>query len=319
MSSSKPLVIINPRSGAGRTGASSGETQRLIEAAIGSVDFALTERPRHATELARRAAEEGRDRVVAVGGDGSIHEVVSGLMQAEVGDRKRPTLGIVGQGTGGDFRKTLGIEHRLDRYLETLKAGATKAIDIGSFTYVDNDGKPAKAFFVNILSVGLGGLVDRFVHDTSHVVGGTTSYFLASVRGLLKSQLGELTVTLSLAGEKRSLEVTSRQISICNGQYFGSGMHVAPMAALDDGIFEVIDMGAASKLKFALSSSAIYKGDHLKNPDVKHHRCDHIDIDLRNEAARDTFLLDVDGEPLGRLPIRVEVLRGALDVIVPSS
>ncbi len=318
MSVDSPLVIINPRSGAGRTGAASAETRRIIESALGSVEFAFTERPRHATEIARRAAEEGRSKVIAVGGDGSIHEVVAGLMQAEVGGRRRPTLGIVGQGTGGDFRKTLGIEHRLDRYLATLAEGRTKAIDIGSFSYVDNDGRDAEGFFVNILSVGLGGLVDRFVHDTSHVVGGTASYFIASVRGLLMSELGELVVTLGLGDEVRTFEATSRQISICNGQYFGSGMHVAPMARLDDGIFDVVDMGAAGKLKFALGSSAIYDGKHLASPDVKHHLCDRIELDLRNESARDKFLLDVDGEPLGRLPIRVKVLPGALDVIVPA-
>ncbi len=316
--SSRPLVIINPRSGAGRTGASSAETQRVIEGALGSVDFAFTERPRHAVELARIAAEAGRTSVLTVGGDGSIHEVVNGLMQADVGDRRRPTLGLIGQGTGGDFRKTLGLEHRLDRYLEAIAAGKTKPIDIGAFSYVDNAGAPAKGFFVNILSVGLGGLVDRYVHDTSHVFGGTTSYFLASVRGLLESQLGALRITLGLAGAKRTIEVTSRQLSICNGQFFGSGMHVAPMASLHDGIFEIVDMGADSKLKFALGSSAIYKGAHLSHPSVTHHRCDEIEIEILNESARSRFLLDVDGEPLGRLPIRVEVLRGALDVYVPA-
>jgi len=315
--SSRPLVIINPKSGGGRTGSSSDETQRIIEAALGPVDFALTERARHACEIAKHAAEEGRDLVVVVGGDGSVHEVVNGLMEANVSGR-RPTLGVVGQGTGGDFRKTLGIEHRLDRYLAAISGKITKALDVGQFTYVDNDGASAKAFFVNILSVGLGGLVDRFVHDTSHVLGGTASYFLASVRGLLQSKLGRLRMTLTLAGEKTNLEVTSRQISICNGQFFGSGMQMAPMAKLDDGIFEIVDMGAASKLKFALGSSAVYKGDHLKNAEVKHHRCDSIEIEIENESAREHFLLDVDGEPLGRLPIKVELIQGALDVIVPA-
>jgi diacylglycerol kinase family enzyme len=77
-------------------------------------------------------------------------------------------------------------------------------------------------------------------------------------------------------------------------------------------------MGSAGKLKFALGSSAIYDGSHLQSPDVKHHRADRVDIELLNQEVDDRFLLDVDGEPLGRLPIRVKVLRGALRVIVPG-
>jgi YegS/Rv2252/BmrU family lipid kinase len=318
VSRGRPLVIINPRSGAGRTGAASAETRKILEERLGPVDFALTERPRHATDLARQAAIDRRPRVIAVGGDGSIHEVVSGLVSADVPVEERPVLGIVGQGTGGDFRKTLGIEHRLDRYLAAIEEGRTRAIDVGAFSYKDHQGTPANAYFVNILSVGLGGLVDRLVHETSSVVGGTASYFIASARGLLMSRLGRLRITLGLGDDERTFEVTSRQISICNGRYFGSGMKVAPMAELDDGIFEVVDMGSAGKLKFALGSSAIYDGSHLQSPDVKHHRADRVDIELLNQEVDDRFLLDVDGEPLGRLPIRVKVLRGALRVIVPG-
>lgn len=110
----------------------------------------------------------------------------------------------------------------------------------------------------------------------------------------------------------------SRQLSICNGQFFGSGMHVAPMATLDDGIFEVVDLGDAPMLKFALDSGAIYSGKHMQNPKTTHLRAQKLRLDLLDDRLEDRFLLDVDGEPLGRLPIQVEAMPGALEVLSPA-
>ena len=101
-------------------------------------------------------------------------------------------------------------------------------------------------------------------------------------------------------------------IAVCNGRYFGGGMHVAPMARLDDGRFEVVSMDAPSKLAFAAFSRRIYEGKHLSAPGVQHFSCDRIAIDIENEGARGVFLLDVDGEPLGGLPLEVEVVPKAL-------
>ena len=89
------------------------------------------------------------------------------------------------------------------------------------------------------------------------------------------------------------------------------------MAKIDDGVFDVIDLGAAGRLKFAAVSSKMYTGEHIHHPDVKHFRCDRLELELLNKDAADKFLLDVDGEPLGRLPLTVELLPGALDVFVP--
>lgn len=311
-----PLAIINPKSGGGRTGQTLDALRRVMDNALGPVDVALTERPRHATEIARDAAIAGRQTVIAVGGDGSIHEVVNGLMQAKEKGATGFRLGIVGQGTGGDFRKTLGLEHRLDRYLAAIASGCTRKIDVGRFDYTSNDGGPGKAWFVNILSAGMGGLVDRYVHEAGFL-GGKAAYFVASARGLLESELGELRVIATLAGRTEEVELVSRQISICNGRFFGSGMMIAPMAEPDDGVFEVVDLGASSKLGFMAFSRKIYDGSHMRHPNVRHLRADHVRVELRNERVRDKFLLDVDGEPLGKLPIDVTVERSALDVLVP--
>jgi len=289
-----------------------------IERHLGHFDVEFTTGPRHAVDIAREAATAERPIVVAVGGDGSIHEVSCGLMQAREAGHAKTKLGIIGAGTGGDYRRTLGLENRLDRYCEAIAGGKTRAMDIGKFSYTTHEGEPASSYFVNILSVGMGGLIDQLVAQSSRSLGGTMAYLTASVRGLVQSQIGRLKCTIRREDTSREETIESRTIAICNGRFFGSGMQVAPMAHPDDGLFDVVDLGAAPRMRFFMVSSRMYTGTHVQSLDVKHYRCDRIDIELLNKDIADRFLLDVDGEPLGRLPISIEMVPGAIEVFVPK-
>lgn len=309
---------MNPRAGGGKTGEIFDRMRAPIGRALGEFDVQRTEGPRHASDLARDAALAGRETVIAVGGDGSIHEIVNGLMQAREQGAASTRLGIIGQGTGGDFCKTLGLEHRLDQYCAVIARGSTRRIDVGKVSYRTHDGAPAQGYFVNILSAGIGGLVDQLVSGTSKALGGTLAYLAASVRGLLESAVGRLHCKITLEGETREVDLSTRNIAICNGRFFGSGMQVAPMAELDDGLLEVIDLGDAPRLRFAAVSTRMYTGAHIRHPDVRHFRCERIELTLQNQEASDRFLLDVDGEPLGRLPISIAVEPRALEVLAPG-
>lgn len=317
-----PLLVVNPNAGGGRTGRVFAEMRAPIERALGPVDVVLTERPRHATEATRAAALEGRETVVAVGGDGTIHEVVAGIMEAREQGATATRLGIIPQGTGGDFRKTLAadaegrFEHRLDRYCERIAAGKTRRIDVGRFTHGlrGEPGGTDRAWFINILSIGVGGLVDRYVAETPKVLGGKAAYFIASARGLLQSELGVLRCRIHDGDQVREEVVRTRSMAICNGRFFGGGMQVAPDARLDDGRFHVVDLGGGSKLSFAALSSSIYSGKHLEHPAVRCFPASRIEIELVNSEAGERFLLDVDGEPFGRMPIDAAVVPGALEV-----
>lgn len=302
----KPLCVVNPKSGGGKTEKIFPAIRSAIEASLGPVEIAMTERAKHGVDLAREGAEAGHPLVIAIGGDGTINEVVNGLMLAN----KKAQLGVVGQGTGGDFRKSLEIEHRLDKYLDAIKKERTRRLDVGKMTSPDGTTR----YFMNILSAGMGGLVDQYVASASRALGGTAAYFLASVRALVNIKPGRLVCRLTLDGETREERLETLMLAVCNGRYFGSGMMVAPMAAVDDGTFEVVSMGAASKLGFAMTSKKIYTGEHLSLPGTKHFRCQKIEIALTNDDAKDVFLIDLDGEPLGGLPITIEMVPGALEL-----
>jgi diacylglycerol kinase (ATP) len=309
--SAPPLVVLNPHAGGGRAARTVDAVRAVLERHLGSIDLALTEAPGHAISLARDAAAAGRGLVVAVGGDGTLHEVANGVLDAG----GATAVGYVGQGTGGDLRRTFDLEHRLDVYALAIASGRERRVDVGRVRYVDPDGATRSRWFVNVLSVGLGGLVDRYVSEAPRALGGKAAYFWASARALAACKRGRLRCAVRLGDERDERRIDTFMMAICNGRYFGGGMHVAPMAKADDGRFEVISLDAPSKLAFALSSRAIYGGTHLSAPGAQHFACDRISIDLEGDgarAARDVFLLDVDGEPLGGLPIEVELVPRAL-------
>jgi diacylglycerol kinase (ATP) len=306
----KPLLVVNPSSGGGATGRTFASMRSTIERALGPVEVAMTERSGHGIDLSREGAAAGHPLVVAVGGDGTFHEVVNGVMQAKAARSGEDDVhvGLIGQGTGGDFRKTLGIEHRLDRYLEALKSGRERPLDVGKFT----GGGKAEHYFVNILSVGMGGLVDSYVRDAPRALGGKAAYFGASLKALVNARLGNVKCAVTKDGETEEHAIRSYMIAVCNGRFFGGGMKVAPMAEIDDGAFEIVALGATSKLGFALTSSSIYSGKHIGHAGTVHLRAQKIALDLANEEARRVFLSDVDGEPMGSLPMTIEVVPKAL-------
>jgi diacylglycerol kinase (ATP) len=304
----RPLVIANPQSGGGRAGGYLRDVCLVLERRLGPVDVVSTVRPAHAIDLAREAARAGRSLIIAAGGDGTLHEVANGVLDAE----RAAAIGYVGLGTGGDFRRTLGIEHRLDAYVDAIASGRDLRVDVGKVHYRAGDGARASRWFVNVLSAGMGGLVDRYVATTSKSLGGKTAYLVASVRALVACERGRLRCADRLAGAHHEQRIDTFMIAICNGRYFGGGMHVAPMAKLDDGRFEVVSLDAPSKLAFVGAAREIYAGRHLSLPGARHFACDNVAIDLESDRARDVFLLDVDGEPLGGLPLEIELVPKAL-------
>jgi diacylglycerol kinase (ATP) len=302
----KPLLVVNPSSGGGATARAFPEMRGTIERALGECEVAMTEARGHGMELAREGALAGHPLIVAVGGDGTIHEVANGILSS----KKDVELGIIGQGTGGDLRKTLGLEHRLDRYLERIASGRRRSIDVGRFS----GGGKTEHHFVNILSIGMGGLVDRYVAQTSRAFGGKVAYLGATLKALAMARLGHVRCTVTHEGKTSEHLVRSFMIAICNGQYFGGGMHVAPMASPDDGAFEIVALGATTKLGFALTSSSVYSGEHLKQAGTVHLRASHARFELVNEDAASVFGLDVDGEPMEGMPLEITCLPGALAV-----
>ena len=306
----KPLLIVNPHAASRKAGQAYAAAAEAVDAVLGPVDAAFTVRRSHGIELAREAAEAGRELIVAVGGDGTFSEVVNGVMlSGRAGDVR---VGLVAQGTGGDFRRSLGIDHGLRQYLEAIASGRERKVDVGRLTYRDDDGSTKQRFFVNIVSAGMGGLVDRYVEATPGWVPGSVAYYSAALRAIVRCPEAQVRSRYTFDGQEEERTLPSRVIAVCNGAYFGSGMHMAPMARVDDGTLEVVSVTQPTRLQMFQKSRTIYSGAHLPLPGVAHFSCQRIELDVENERHRRLFLLDVDGEAIGGVPLTAEVLPGAL-------
>lgn len=306
----KPLMIVNPASAGGRTGRVWRDLSRTIEMALGPCEVEVTRSSGHALTIAREA--KGFDRIVAVGGDGTFSEIVAGVIEGGHG----AAVGLIHQGTGGDFRRSLGMEHRLDTYLGAIGRNDPELVDAAQVTYTDHEGRQQTRPFINAVSIGMGGLADKYVSEGSRLLGARAQYLMASLKALANVAVGRVVCDLELEGRKETVRMSTRILAICNGQYFGGGMQVAPMASLTDGVLEVMAFVGESRLPLLTAMGSIYSGEHVKRAGVEHYRVTAIDVRLENDHEGERFLLDVDGECLGRAPIRISVLPEAVNVLV---
>jgi diacylglycerol kinase (ATP) len=308
-----PLFIVNPACGPRKAGQEIADLLARVDHLYGEVAVSYTERRGHAAELAHAGVVAGHPLIVAVGGDGTFSEVVNGVLGAG-GGVDLPAVGLVSIGTGGDFRRTLGIGAGIEASLETLAAGEERFIDVVRAEFRGVDGIPAHRYFVNVLSAGLGGLVDHYIDSMPSFIGGRLGYYLAALGAVIVGKESQVRVRAEWQGEVREETIPAYLVAICNGRWFGGGMDVAPMARVDDGRLEVITVTAPNKLFIIKRIQSVYAGRHLEVPTVRHFPCERIELSLEEPAAESRYLLDVDGDALGSLPLTLEVVPRRLRV-----
>lgn len=303
----RTLVVLNPVSRNGATGKRWQGIESRLRAELGEFEVERTRGPRDAERIAREAVRAGSERLVVAGGDGTLSEVVSGLLAS--GLAQRAELGLLPLGSGGDFGRGLGLTADLETAIARLARGVPRAIDAARVTYRDAASlRETTSYYVNVASLGISGLIDQLVNRTSKVFGGTASFLIGTLRGLVRfrSSPVSLRVDGSVVHEGPLVIATA-----ANGRYFGGGMHVAPLARLDDGLLDVVVVPQLAKYRLLAKLPSLYRGTHLEDPAIGHHRGALVEAD----AEPGTVLLDIDGEPLGTLPARFEVLPGALKLI----
>jgi YegS/Rv2252/BmrU family lipid kinase len=303
----KTVFILNPQSAGGATRRRFERLRHLIRD-LGEVDVWHTEKTGHATDLCRRAIEEGADLIVSVGGDGTNNEVLNGFYDAEgkrLGAEVR--MGWVGSGTGGDLRRTLGWPADPAADLRRLAQGADRRLDIGRITFRNEVGDRQHRYFLNVASCGLSGLVDDLANKSSKSLGATGTFFASTVRGLLKHQAQSLKLSYD---DEPPTTGKFMLVAVGNGRCFGAGMKIAPHAELDDGLLDVVTVGEGGMGLWIRHGLKVYQGKHLDLEAVTNRRCRKLKAEAEDPGER--VLIAVAGEQPGRLPMEVENLPGAL-------
>ena len=274
---------------------------------LGPFQFHITSGPGDATLLARRVLLEGAEQVICVGGDGTLNEVINGFMGEDGPIRPDAVLGFIPNGTGCDFIKAVPIPSDLNMSLDTIIDSHVSSIDLGRMHYRDHQNRHRYRYFHNIASFGLGGEVNERVNKTSKVFGPFISFVWATFIAVLV--YGKKRIRLRV-DDYYDQEVICWNIAVANGRYHGGGMCVAPDAVVDDGLFNVTIIGDMSLAEVFRNFRHLYDGRIKLSAKVT------TLTGTRVEAISDErVLLDVDGEQPGRLPVLIDIMPGALQLI----
>ncbi|HEY7018456.1 MAG TPA: diacylglycerol kinase family protein [Gaiellaceae bacterium] len=298
---SKTVFLVNPASENGATGRRWPELAHRAATLGLAGDALLSERPGQLTDLARQAAADA-SLLVAVGGDGTVNEVVNGIAGLDV------ELAVIPRGTGFDFVRTYGIPRKLDTAVEVALRGATREIDLGRARFRAWDGAEGELLFANIASAGMSGAIAKRTNETSKALGGKVSYAWATVAVFSRWRNDEVRVRVD--GEERSGRM--HDVVVANGRYFGGGMMICPDAEPDDGLLDVLLIGDLSKRDLLLTLPKTYRGRHLPHPKATVLRGAVVEIETPEPLP-----VQLDGEQPGTTPVRFEAVRGALRLRVP--
>lgn len=310
----RTVVVVNPASQGGRLRKRWPELRETIGRAFPFEDV-HTQRPGEASGLVRQALRSGAQRIVALGGDGTINEVVNGFFDNGAAIAPDATFALIPFGTGGDFRRTMQIPVDTAGAAAVIAAGHRKKIDVGRIDLTGPKGERTTRMFANIASFGMSGVVDRLVNASGKKLG-RLSYSLATARAAWSYQNQRVALCFDDRPEDR-VETTIHTVAVANGRYFGGAMKIAPNAEVDDGVFDVIAMGDLGFGDLLTSGLRLYKGTHLSLNKVTSRRA--RIVDARPVEPNAIVELDVDGEPIGQLPARFEVLASALWMAVPGA
>lgn len=305
------VAVINPMAAGGTAAKRWPKIDRLLRERLGFVDTRFTQHRGQAISLTYQCLREGYDMIIAVGGDGTVNEIVNGFFRDGQPVRPGARLGFIPIGTGGDLRRTLQIPVEVEPAVEVLAQDQPFQIDIGRARLIGYDGKPVERYFVNVLGFGMGGDVSVRAKSFPRWFGGKAAFLGATLLVFLNYKGKRVRLTLDDVTQPEDLVITN--IAIGNGCYQGGGMHPCPHAVMNDGLLEVTTIDRLSMFELLRDLPVLYSDDVYKHPKVQHFRAQKI-----RAESEELTRIEVDGEALGTLPLDVEVLPKQLSILVAA-
>jgi len=303
----KMMMIVNPASANGKTGSNWAQMDSHLRSLGLEFSEQMTAAAGDATRMTRQALCEGYTTIVSVGGDGTLNETLNGFFEQGSLINPEARLGVICCGTGGDFVRTSGIPREFPEAARLLKEGKSRTLDVGQIVFNTHEGERVSRYYLNVAGFGLDGEVVYRVNNTSKALGGFLSFLWGTVYGILAHQ--SLPIKLEV-DDQICYEGMMTIVAVANGQYFGGGMQIAPMAQLESGHFEVVLIEAMSKFELLTCLPTIYKGTHINNPHFKAFSGSRV-----KATSPQQVLVDIDGEQPGQLDAEFSIIPACLPVI----
>lgn len=302
----KTCLVLNPSAG------SAGDVRHALDEVLAGHDGVVvreTAGTGDAARIAREAVDEGFERVVAAGGDGTLNEVLNGIAPRF----DRVELGLVPLGTGNDLARTLdiprGMPDDLHEAIELIVEGEARPLDLA--TVRTEGGEPH--YFLNMSAGGFSGGVDDKMEAEVKAAWGPLSYVRGAFEALSELEIYRTRLVLEPGtGDEEEIRLATVNVVIANARFVGGGVHVAPTAEPDDGLLDLVAIQAAPVGRLSLLAPKILVGQHLDDELILHRRAKRFEI-----GSEPPMAFNADGERIGDTPVTYEVLPGAVRFVAP--
>jgi len=302
----KSQIIYNPVADKGSAFKHLPKVQELLCEKGFNYDLVLTQGPGHAQILSQQAAEEGRDLVVAAGGDGTVNETINGLMRAKLNGNGHPALGLLPVGRGNDFAFGVGVPMDIEQACSALVQGHRRKIDLGHITGGDY---PQGRFFGNGVGLGFDAVVG-FEADKIKWLHGAASYLVAVVKTIF---LYAHAPVYEIAYDDTTVTQPFLMVSVMNGRRMGGAFMMAPQSQPGDGAFDLCLAGQVSQIRILPLAVTFMHGTQGDDPAVKMTHARHITI----RAIQGHIPAHADGETICKAgqTLNIELIPAAMEVI----
>lgn len=271
-------------------------------------EWSYTTGPYTAPEMAAGAVNRGFDVIVAVGGDGTVYEVLNGLMVRDQMLDPEVSLAVLPTGAGCDFARNMGISADGESLIRLLDRGKPFPADVGKAEFVSHQGDKTVRYFLNVAEAGLGGETVSRINRMGKFFGGIPFYWGAVLSIILFSDI-DMKIHMD---DREYREGRHTFVAMGNGKYFGGGMKLCPHAEVDDGWLDVVGMLCTTRRDLLSSLSRVYRGEHLEHRRVWKRRSKKISL----SSPKYTTLISLDGEQPGRLEAQFTVLPKSINLLV---
>ncbi|HEV8595861.1 MAG TPA: diacylglycerol kinase family protein [Thermoplasmata archaeon] len=302
------VAVANPRAAGGKAKRYANRLHRFLSSNDLMVSLRFTRGPADATRITREAIAEGAEVVLAIGGDGTLNEVVNGFFPSQRDGPSRTALAIAPIGTGADFAKTVGHGSSPPEVLDRLRRSRRRAIDVGLVEHPDLKGRPSSRYFVNIAEFGSGAAVVEKVNRSWKLLGGRMTFLLAILSTMPKYRNTRAEFRLA---DGTTGDGVMNTFVVANGRHFGTNLLPAPNAEIDDGLFDVVIIGDIDWAYVKKHLKDLRRGTHLGLKEVTFHRTPDL-VTVSKERA----YLELDGELVGYDPTRFTCIPRAIDLLV---
>ncbi|MDA0667435.1 MAG: diacylglycerol kinase family lipid kinase [Planctomycetota bacterium] len=311
----RATFVVNAHAAGGRTGKRWAACEPKMREAFPTGEIQFTQGVGDGARIAREAVLRGQELIVAVGGDGTLFEVINGMLGGRVSGMvdhsgpAAPVLGIWPAGSGADFARGQGVPNDADAICELITTGTPRTVDVGRVQCVSAAGEAMEKYFLNAADFGIGAKVVERLQKRSRLLSGKSSYLWQTLRTLVTFKNPK--VTMEIDGEAVGPK-TILTVVVANSRYFGGGMCIAPAAKIDDGLLNLVQVGDLGRIEAMRRLQETFGGERIDHPNVHYSTCKIIRAESPSRVP-----IEADGELIGFLPASFEIIPHSLKILLP--